>query len=203
DNLSLRQVQLGFSGNPGVSLHTRRLVGIWSALLTAGIAGAAPVVLQARESFAVPLVDGGVGASYGFDPLPGEAIALLPPVAVGMPGIINSYDYLPLIQLGGPDAGKVIGQLNVVNGPLNYVPRPFFWETPASCPATLWLMGSDIQLVRPDRTSLTIFEDQDPQVLFGDGLATTTSTGHIRVPGMTLMGYDETVGWAAVGHPRY
>ena len=81
-------------------------------LATGGVA-AGPIVIEARDAFTIPTIDGGVGISLGVAHLPGEDKGIIAPSAVGI-----EYDeyYFPIVQLGAPDAGTIVGRMDVTNG---------------------------------------------------------------------------------------
>jgi hypothetical protein len=97
-------------------------------LATGGVA-AGPIVIEARDAFNIPVMDGGfgVGIALGVAHLPGEDKGIILPHSVG---IQNDVTYFPIVQLGGPDGGTIVGQMDVTNGKsFSYgLPYPFFRE---------------------------------------------------------------------------
>ena len=158
------------------------------AVLATGGVAAAPIVIETREAFAIPTIDGGLGTALGVAHLPGEDKGIILPQSVGIHG--NVY-YFPIVQLGGPDAGTIVGRMEVTNGPsFSFgLPYPFFREQRAG--QTVLYFADRTKIMRRDTTGLTIVPTQN---LFPIGYGQATSYGGtIRIP--TLTGPNNDVGW--------
>ena len=164
------------------------------AVLATGTVAGSPIVIPAREAFMIRTVDGGIGTSLGVAHLPGEDKGIIAPTAVGVDP--NEY-YFPIIQLGGADAGAIVGRMDVTNGAAYSfgLPYPFFRERVGTQQTVLYFADLS-KIMRQDSTGLTIIPTQN---LFpiGYGQATTYG-GTIRVP--TLTGPNNDVSWGELSH---
>jgi uncharacterized protein (TIGR03382 family) len=166
---------------------------LFLAVLATGGVVAAPIVLPARDAFEIRTVDGGIGISVGVAHIPGEDKGIVTPSAVG---VDPNARYFPIVQLGGQDAGAIVGRIDVTNGAAySYgLPYPYFREA-GSAQAVLYFADLT-KIMRLDPTGLTIVPTQN---LFpiGYGQATTFG-GTIRIP--TLTGSSNDVGWGELSH---
>jgi MYXO-CTERM domain-containing protein len=159
-----------------------------AAVCLAGTSLAGPfVVVEAREAFSLRLVDGGYSPFTSMLALPGQDLALVGPTDVGLP--LGTTDYA-LVQLGGAQAGAVVGAIHAPPGAAQSFPEQIVRAGGSGSGSSYWTLHASslagaLGYIASNQMTLIQVLDRS----FADGTALSADPqGYLRSIGLDPQG---------------